>query len=254
MSAFFIACNIVLVGVVAAECEVGGYDQSARILRVIDGDTVVLSNKKKVRLLGINAPELSHKLKKEQPYAKAAKYYLKRQLGLDKIIHLKFGKQKKDHYGRLLAHLFLKDGRNLNAMLVKAGFASAVAVPPNIALIDCYFKLEQQAKEKGKNIWSSGDFNYKWAKDLNVKDSGFSFVKGKVIRVGKSRDSIWLQLADQFTLRIKRKDFKYFKNVKLANLNLKKLEKHTLYTRGWIYKWKDELYMQIRHPKMIYGF
>lgn len=253
MSAFFIALIFIPIEIAAAECGVKSYDRTATVVRVVDGDTVALSDKQKVRLIGINAPELAHYSKKTEPYALAAKQYLQTQLAANKEIYLKFGRQRKDHYGRVLAHLFLKGGRNLNAMLVKQGLASAIVVPPNIALINCYFKLEQQARKKEKNIWSVGSFKNIDATKLKISDTGFAFIKGNVMRVGKSRGSIWLQLAPEFTLRIKRKDFKYFKGFDLKNLKLEDLKDKTLSVRGWVYKWKEELYMQIRHPKMISG-
>ncbi len=255
LSAFFIGCYIFIVGEVAAsECNVKRYDMEATVVRVVDGDSVTLAGKRKVRLIGINAPELARYPEKAEPYALVAKQYLKTQLAANKKVYLKFGQQQKDRYGRLLAHLFLGDGRNLNAMLVRKGLASAIVVPPNTALMDCYFRLEQQARKKAKYIWSTHSFKNILASQLKLKDTGFAFIKGNVIRVGKSRDSIWLQLAPKFTLRIKRKDFKYFKSLNLKTLKLEDLKGKTLYVRGWVYKWKKELYMQVRHPKMINGF
>ncbi len=255
LSAFFIVCYFsISTQAIAEECGVNRYDATAKVLRVVDGDTVILSNKQKVRLIGINAPERARYPKKAEAYASAAKRYLKRQLATNKKIHLKFGRQKKDRYGRLLAHILLSDGRNLNAMLVKQGLASAIVVPPNTAFINCYFRLEQQARKKAKNIWSANTFKVIPASQLKLKDTGFAFIKGNVMRVGKSRDSIWLQLAPEFTLRIKRKDFKYFKSLNLNSIKLEDLKDKTLFARGWIHERKKELYMQVRHPKMISGF
>jgi len=252
LSTFFIVCYFSASNqAIAVDCGVNRYDATAMVLRVVDGDTVILSDKQKVRLIGINAPERARYPKKAEAYALAAKRYLKRQLTANKKIHLKFGQQNKDRYGRLLAHIFLSNGRNLNAMLVKQGLASAIVVPPNTALINCYFRLEQQARRKAKNIWSANTFKIIPASLL--KDTGFAFIKGNVMRLGKSKDSIWLQLAPKFTLRIKRKDFKYFKRFDLKNLKQEDLKDKTLYVRGWIYQWKKELYMQVRHPKMISG-
>ncbi len=258
MSAFFIAGPVFILGfiagkAVAAECGVQAYDTTATVAKVVDGDSITLADKRKVRLIGINAPELARYPKKTEAYALAAKRYLKRQLTANKKIHLKFGQQKKDRYGRLLAHMFLSDGRNLNAMLVKQGLASAIVVPPNTALINCYFRLEQQARKKAKNIWSANTFKVIPASQLKLKNTGFTFVRGNVIRVGKSKGSVWLQLAPKFTLRIKRKDFRYFKSLDLKNLKQEDLKDKTLFVRGWIYERKKELYMQLRHPKMISG-
>ena len=149
------------------------------------------------------------------------------------------------------------DGRNLGAMLLKKGLAMAIVVPPNVSFSDCYFKLDTQSREyASKNdgsIWTHRFFKYKEANEINNNMTGFNLIKGKVIRVGRSRNSVWLQLAPKFTIRIKRKDFKYFKNIKLENLNKRQLKNKILYLRGWVYQWKKELYIHLRHPRMIEG-
>ncbi len=252
LSAFFIASSLVVV-TAWADCRTRNYDVTAQVKRIVDGDTLVLTDKSKVRLIGINTPELGHYQNLSEPFALQARQFVAQQLEKNKKIKLKFAADKKDRYGRLLAHVFLSNGKNLNAMLVKNGLASAIVVPPNLKLTDCYFKLEQQARKKKKNMWSGDVFSYQNADILNKTDRGFKFIKGKVIRVGQSRDSIWLQMTKKFTVRIKRKDFKYFKNINLQKLRLKKIKNRIIKIRGWVYNWKGDLYMQVRHPLMING-
>jgi len=254
-SAFFVL--IFLLNTAYADCSSNQYDEVATVKRVIDGDTLVLKNKRKIRIIGINTPELGHYPKQAEPLALSAKQFVETTLSPNKNIKLKYGKQNKDRYGRLLAHVFLMDGRNLGAMLLKKGLAMAVVVPPNALFSNCYFKLDRQSREytskKGGSIWKHPFFQYKEANKINHNMTGFSFIKGKVIRIGRSRDSIWLQLAAKFTIRIKRKDFKYFKKIRLESLNKRQLKNKDLYIRGWIYLWKKELYIQLRHPRMIEG-
>jgi len=255
LSAFFVL--LLLLNTAYADCSSNQYDETATVKRVIDGDTLVLKNKRKIRIIGINTPELGHYPKKAEPLAINAKQFVENTLSLNKNIKLKFGKQKKDRYGRLLSHVFLMDGRNLGAMLLKKGLATAIVIPPNSLFSNCYFKLETQSREytskKDASIWKHPFFKYKEANKINKNMTGFSFIKGKVIRVGRSRDSIWLQLAAKFTIRIKRKDFKYFKKIRLDSLNKRQLKNKDLYIRGWVYLWKKELYIQLRHPRMIEG-
>lgn len=255
LSAFFVL--LLLLNTAYADCRSNQYDEVATVKRVIDGDTLVLKNNRKIRIIGINTPELGHYPKQAEPLAINAKQFVETTLSQNKKIKLKYGKQNKDRYGRLLAHVFLMDGRNLAVMLLKKGLAMAIVVPPNSLFSNCYFKLEAQSREytlkKGASIWKHPFFKHKEANTINHKMTGFSLIKGKVIRVGRSRDSIWLQLAAKFTIRIKRKDFKYFKNIKLENLNKRQLKNKNLYIRGWVYQWKKELYIQLRHPRMIEG-
>ncbi len=83
--------------------------------RVIDGDTIVSGNNS-IRLLGINSPE------RGELYYDEAKGFLEG-LVLNKTVNLKFGKDKYDKYGRILAYVFL-DGENINLRLVEEGLAN----------------------------------------------------------------------------------------------------------------------------------
>lgn len=261
VSAFFVAL-IYVFGVLAfvpgsayANCETQQYDDTATVLRVVDGDTLLLTDRRKVRLIGINTPELAHYPKKQEPLALNAKQLVESLLFLNKKIHLKYGRQQKDRYGRILAHIFLNDGRNLNAILLKKGLASAIVVPPNLKFNECYFRLEQVAKEKSERypstIWTHHYFKHLDSRKIDKSKKGFRFIKGKVMRIGRSRDSIWLQLASKFTIRIKRKDFKYFTRVNLEKLKLAQIKNKMIYIRGWVYEWKNAMYIQLRHPAMV---
>jgi len=95
-----------------------------RVIKVYDGDTLTLANNDRVRLIGIDTPEI----KQSQPFAKEAKEYLANNV-LDQDIFLTFETKgdKKDHYGRWVAWIFVKKGDgylNLNEGLVAAGLAS----------------------------------------------------------------------------------------------------------------------------------
>ncbi len=84
--------------------------------RIIDGDTIVVTNNTHVRLLGINTPE------KGERYYKKAKDFLANMIS-NKTIKLEYGKDKTDLYGRTLAYIIL-DRKNINFESVKNGFAN----------------------------------------------------------------------------------------------------------------------------------
>ncbi len=84
--------------------------------RVIDGDTIVINEGKRVRLLGINAPE------RGEDYYREAKIFLESRI-LNKTIKLEFGKDKHDRYNRLLAYIH-SGGKNINLELVRRGLAN----------------------------------------------------------------------------------------------------------------------------------
>jgi len=251
LSAFFIVSFLLTGTVWATTCGVKEFDEKVKVLRVVDGDTLVLTDKRKIRLIGVNSPELVHYLKRVEPFSVTAKQFLESILPKNKNLFIKYGAQQRDRYGRLLAHLFLKDGRNVNAMLLEKGLASAVVVPPNINLKDCYFAAESKAKMRSLNIWGHRYSQHLAAEKVSIAKKGFHFIKGRVIRVGQSKGSIWLQLAKKFTLRIKRKDFKYFPLLNLNKIMIKDFSGKIIYVRGWVYEWKRELYLQVRHADMM---
>uniref|UniRef100_A0A0G4HIP8 TNase-like domain-containing protein n=1 Tax=Chromera velia CCMP2878 TaxID=1169474 RepID=A0A0G4HIP8_9ALVE len=89
---------------------------------VYDGDTLTLDGGQRVRFLGIDTPEI----KQHQPFAIEARDFVT-ELCAGKELYLEHDGQAKDHYGRLLAYVFVKqaDGTFLcvNEAVVRAGFA-----------------------------------------------------------------------------------------------------------------------------------
>ena len=77
--------------------------------RVVDGDTIILSNGERVRLIGVDTPETKHPNKPVQYFGKEASAFSKRMVE-GKEVTLEYGQQKRDKYGRLLAYVYLMDG------------------------------------------------------------------------------------------------------------------------------------------------
>lgn len=113
--------------------------------RIIDGDTVVLENGERVRLLGIDAPETG------QYYYKEAKEYLER-LILHKNIRLERGLENRDKYGRLLRYIFIDD-IFVNLELIKNGYAS-VLIYKDDKYLELLTNAEFEARKGGIGIWS----------------------------------------------------------------------------------------------------
>lgn len=91
---------------------------------VVDGDTIYLSNGKKVRLVGVNTPE------KGVNGCQASKNFVSK-LCLNKEVGINIDDRKyRDKYGRTLA-IVIVDGKNLNEMLLKEGLAEVMYIPPS---------------------------------------------------------------------------------------------------------------------------
>lgn len=121
----------------------------AQIRAVIDGDSLLATSGKAIRLLGIDAPETG------QPYAREAKAYLKK-LVADKPLTLIHGNVKQDKYERLLAHIILdQDGRTIlvSEALLRRGLAHMYIIPPDFLFLDRLRAAQTEAIDGGRGIW-----------------------------------------------------------------------------------------------------
>lgn len=134
---------------------VGG--ELRQVVRVVDGDTLVLAPNEKVRLIGVDTPETVHPKKAVQCFGKDAKAFA-RSLLENQTVRLVFDerytKQKhKDKFGRTLAYIYLADGRMVNAELIRQGYAHAYTRFPFRYLAE-FRDLERGARQTGTGLWS----------------------------------------------------------------------------------------------------
>ncbi|MFH1075426.1 MAG: thermonuclease family protein [Pseudomonadota bacterium] len=123
-----------------------------KVVHVDDGDTIILSNQKHIRYIGINAPEIEHGEKPSEYYGSEARDFNKKMV-LGKKVRLEFDSQKKDKYGRLLAYVYLEDGTLVNLELIKQGCAHVLFVSPNTRRYDRLLNIQRSAIEQHKGMW-----------------------------------------------------------------------------------------------------
>jgi micrococcal nuclease len=133
----------------------GGPGRTAtyRVRRVIDGDTIVLNNRERLRYIGIDTPELGHRKQDIRNMAEIAKQFNKELVG-DQEILLEYDVEVRDRYGRLLAYVFLKDGTFVNAELVRQGYALIMTITPNVKYADRFLRLQREARQAKRGFWS----------------------------------------------------------------------------------------------------
>jgi len=119
---------------------------------VDDGDTILFENSIRVRYIGINTPEIAHKDQPAEPYGYAAKKY-NIKLVYRKQVRLEYDRNKKDRYGRLLAYVFLKDGRFVNAVMIREGYAYCLFKKENSKYSDLFLKTQREAMKSNRGIW-----------------------------------------------------------------------------------------------------
>lgn len=224
-------------------CNSTNFDEIATVRYIHDGDTLHLTNGKKIRLIGINTPELARDNKPAEAFATDAKKALKSLFKHDKSIALLFGKDKKDHYGRYLAHAFLKDGSNIQASMLQQGMARTITFPPNTRFNACYRETERSARCDKTGLWK--DTYITQTKNLNKRHLGFQIIKGTVNKVKANNKGFWLTIDNKLTVGIRSANQHLFNHQDLNNML-----NQTIIARGWINKSKQSTpyYLRIRHP------
>lgn len=123
-----------------------------KVTKVHDGDTlsVLIGNREeKIRLIGIDAPELG-----QEPWGRKAKRKLQDIIRkTDKTVRIELDVDERDKYGRLLAYLWTKDGRLVNEEMVRSGYALLYTIPPNVKYVDRLRKAQERASKKKVGIW-----------------------------------------------------------------------------------------------------
>jgi micrococcal nuclease len=139
----------VTVAVTPANPSTPAGEDTVTVARVLDGDTVELTNGRRVRYIGINTPE------RGQPYYQEATAANQR-LVEGKTVRLEFDADTFDQYGRSLAYVWV--GQVMaNLEMVKQGYANAYTVPPNVRYENEFRQAEREAREAGRGLWAGSD-------------------------------------------------------------------------------------------------
>jgi micrococcal nuclease len=124
--------------------------------RVVDGDTLLLVDRERVRLIGVDAPEIAHREHPlDDPFGREAKEYI-RGLAEGRLVTLSFDEADGvlDRYGRTLAYVTLPDGRLLNLEVIRAGFAEAYR-GFHYERKHEFLAAEREARSAHKGMWAA---------------------------------------------------------------------------------------------------
>lgn len=123
----------------------------ATVAAVIDGDTITLQDGKKVRYIGIDAPETSSSDSQVKCFHAEATAENER-LVLGKEVQLVKDKRNTDKYGRLLRYVYV-NSTSVNEQLVAGGFARAKWYPPDTAAQKEIDAAQAQAQQEKRGLW-----------------------------------------------------------------------------------------------------
>ena len=225
--------------------------ERVEIKRVVDGDTVVLSSGKTVRLIGINTPEKAGSRGPAQPLANHASRRLEAMLAQTDIT-LVAGKDRYDRYGRTLAHLQTGHGEFIQTQLLREGLAWVVAIPPNTDQLDLFIEAENQARKGKRGIWSVNAYQPVAAPEAGDR-LGFQLIRGTIERSWSGKNQHYFALRHgnkkaELVLIVPNKHWPHFV-AKPQSLVGRRIE-----ARGWLGRHpRYGLRMFITHPYMM-GF
>lgn len=251
VGAFFVSACLSMAA--TAACSPPGPLQTHQVEKVIDGDTLRLTDGRSVRLIGLNTPELGRKGRRAEPFAETARRRLQALVETsDGQVGLHSGEQARDNYGRWLAHAFDSTGSNLEAALLSEGLGYFVAVRPNAALAACHLMAERRARDAGLGLWRKSPVQAA----RNVRQGGFALIEGRVARVERNRGGVWLDLEGGVTVQVPVAALDAFRQVRLAEMAGRTIE-----VRGWVIDrarrqgsaQRARWLIQVTHPTMLVG-
>ncbi len=221
------------------------YRYKFSVRHVIDGDTLVLKNGEKVRLIGINTPEVESHYTRAEAGGEAARDWLRKKLGQAEI-WLEYDAEQRDKYDRRLAHVFLPSGEYLNASLLEQGLAMLTLTPPNLRYSKTLIAAQQQAETAATGIWQRPEFQPKPLKDLSLGNDYRGWQRWQVTprRIGESRKYINLIVSEHFVIKIA-------KSLQDRFPPLSQYLDQRLEVRGWLRRQGNQHFMIVQHPSAI---
>jgi micrococcal nuclease len=204
----------------------------------------VLEDGRKVRLLGVNTPEIEHRNQPEQAGGEEAKRWLIAKLQNRKV-RLESDAEATDKYGRTLAHVFTDRKEHINLQLVEQGLAAVNIYPPNLHYVEQLVDAERKAQQARLGIWRKPEYEPIPADRLTASGHpGWTRVTGRIADLRSSRKFVYLKFSNKFEARIEKQGLSMFPD-------LSRYLGRPVEVRGWLNKYKGGHSMLIRHPSAI---
>jgi micrococcal nuclease len=220
-------------------------DVDYRIVRaVFDGDSLLLDDRSKVRLLGINTPEVESHRKSAESGGEEARIWLKNAVQ-GKKVRLERDVENTDHYGRILAHVFTEDGTHINRVLVGLGLATVNIHPPNLKYAEQLLDAQKRAESEGLGIWEDPVYAAKPVASLPGSNAkGWRRLVGRPLALKANRKFYRLIYSGQVDVRIPRANLDLFPDLETY------LGRDTE-IRGWPTRRKDHYSILVLHPSAL---
>ncbi|BBA33445.1 Micrococcal nuclease-like nuclease [Methylocaldum marinum] len=216
-----------------------------RVKLVFDGDTFLLDNGEKVRLLGINTPEVDSPKKMGEAGGEEAKQWLQSRL-TGRMVRLEQDRELRDKYGRMLAHVFTENREHVNLTLVDAGLAFVDIHPPNLKFAEALTRAQNRAEQARRGIWGMPEYRAKSVGALIARPRlrGWQRLTGRPTGISSGRRYVRLKFSDRFEVRIAKKNLSLFPP-------LKTYLTQTVETRGWVSRRRGNYSIFVKHPSAL---
>jgi len=154
--------------------------ERGRVVRVIDGDALILSTGQSVRLIGIEAPAGPYRDREGDPGFEESKRALE-DMALGREVELRYGGLTRDRYDRALAHVVTTDTLGpplwLNAEMIRRGAARVRVYPDTASANDLLVPMEREARESKTGLWKGRTWRVTDAAALPDSFQGFQMVE-----------------------------------------------------------------------------
>lgn len=191
----------------------GSHIKELLVSRVIDGDTIELSDGRRVRYIGIDTPEIREKNNdtwsyKPMPYSEEAREF-NRNLVEGKAVKLEFDVQELDKYGRILAYVYIWDTM-VNLEMLSQGYAMIYTYPPNVKYSRMFLKAQEEAREARRGLWAGVEENIISPEDAGENVGFVRIVQATIVSTYISEKILILNCGHDFKIVIFRNNFCLF--------------------------------------------
>jgi micrococcal nuclease len=229
------------------------YTKALYVSRVIDGDTIELSNGETLRYIGVDTPEVMERdgvnwVYNPMPYAEPARDF-NRELTEGKSIRLEFDVQKRDRYNRLLAYVYIGD-KMVNLELVRQGYSMIYTYPPNVKHIEEFLKAQAHARKNKKGLWSDLGKEIIPSSNAGENIGLVKIVQTDVLSTFLSERLLILNCRDNFKVAIFKNNLVFFPKELLRSPD-SYLRYKTIRVYGVIKDYKGSSEIIVYHPSQL---
>jgi micrococcal nuclease len=245
-------------GVAAADGTLSGVgmEETARVVGVIDGDTLLIEpsagERREVRLMGVQAPKPFPDGSEAWlvPHADAARQGLAR-LAAGRTVVLIVPEQRTNRYGQLLAHVHRNDGVWLQGEMLRQGLVRVQTLPSTCAHAEEMLAIEAEARRAGRGLWADPRFAVRSPEAAAHDVGSFQIVEGTVRKATRRQNRVYLNFGDDW-----RSDFTVSVPARLAaalagdGLDLMALGGRRIRVRGWIDSYNGPM-IELTHREQL---